>query len=328
MRHFCILLLAILMSFLCAAPAFAEEAPAENPLEGKSVLFVGDSICEAICEAAGGKWATGKSITGWAGRIIENNGMTGLNLGKSGASVSNCRGANMVVNQLAAQSQVNTDFDYVIMHGGVNDAWDSAPIGEITEGFDGPFVYATFAGGLEDMFQYAKKTYPNAQLGFIINFQLPSATYGKLSDMTEYVDMTIKICEKWEIPYLDLYNNESINKELKGTTTTYLHDYIHPNKDGYDVITPYVEDWMKTVADGTYTFPSEEPVESSEAVSEESSEAESEPAAESGDTSETSSEGGWSTGTVVSLVIAILVLLAAIATLTFTLLQRRKNNSK
>ncbi len=338
MRLSCILLLAFLMSFLCAVPAFAEDAPAdgasaENPLAGKSVLFVGDSICEAICEAAGGRWETGKSITGWAGRIIENNGMTGANLGKSGASVSNCRGANMVVNQLAAQSQVNTDYDYVIMHGGVNDAWDSAPVGEMTEGFDGPFVYSTFAGGLEDMFHYAKETFPNSQFGFIINFQLPSATYGRLSDMTEYVDMTIKICEKWEIPYLDLYNNESINGELKGTTTAYLHDYIHPNKDGYDIITPYVENWLKTVADGTYAFPSEEPSESSDAVSEESSEAESEPVAESGEasdeTSETSSEGGWfSVGNVVSLVISILVLLAAIATLTFTLLQRRKNRSK
>lgn len=295
------------------------------------MLFAGDSICEAICEAAGGRWETGKSIVGWAGRIIESNGMTGVNLGKGGASISNCRGTNTVVNQLAAHSQIKADYDYVIMHGGVNDAWDSAPVGGMAEGFDGPFDYTTFAGGLEDLFQYVKETYPNSQLGFIINFQLPKATYGRLSDMTEYVDMTIKICKKWKIPYLDLYNNEAINEELKGTTTAYLHDYIHPNKDGYDIITPYVEDWLKTVADGSYVFPPEETEASknAEAGLEETSEPESsgKSAGSVTDSEDPSESDGMTTSDIVALIISIASLIAAIVVLIVTILHFRKAHS-
>ena len=263
------ILFALLTLSFSSFAALAEEPPAEDPLEGKSVLFVGDSICEALCEWSNGRWPYGKDIVGWAGRIIYGHNMTGKNLGRSGASLSNCRGANTVISQLAQEK--NNVYDYVIMHGGANDAWDSAPVGEMTEGFEGPFDLTTFAGGLEDMFRYAKEAFPSAQLGFIINFRLPKGTYGRLSDMSEYMDLAIRICEKWEIPYLDLYHDDAFNEELKVTTNTYLHDYIHPNGEGYDVIAPHVDAWLQTVADGSYVYPSQDP-SGEESGSEEGSE--------------------------------------------------------
>lgn len=74
------------------------------------MLFVGDSICEAQCEWHDPVYAR---TIGWAGRILQSYGMSGLNAAKSGASVSDCRGSNTVYQQLARFAR--TDYDFVIL---------------------------------------------------------------------------------------------------------------------------------------------------------------------------------------------------------------------
>lgn len=233
----------------------------ESPLYQKKVLFVGDSITEARCE-----WNQGKTIVGWPGRIIEGNDMLGINKGVSGASVSNCRGGNTILAQLQAERK--NSYDFVIIHGGVNDAWDAAPVGTITEGFDAKFDFSTFAGGLETTFKYAKETFTDAQFGYIINFKINRAGIGKLTDMTEYFDMAKQICEKWQIPYIDLYTDEDFNNnQLQYKRTTNLPDLIHPNSKGFDIIAPVINDWMETIP--TYYEDLNKPEEeSSEVISE------------------------------------------------------------
>ncbi len=214
-----------------------------NPLYKKSVLFVGDSLCEAYCERESEEYSIKR---GWAGRIMLNNEMTGLNKSLGGASIGDCRGENLVINQLIAMN--GNQYDYLIIEGGGNDAWDSAPVGEMTEGFDGPFDRNTFAGGLENTFAYAKEHFKGSTFGYIVTFQMPSAPYGRMSDMSEYFALSKKICDKWEIPYLDLYFDEELNKNvLKSATNENLPDFVHPNSAGYNILAPIIENWMKTL---------------------------------------------------------------------------------
>ena len=214
-----------------------------NTLNQKSVLFVGDSLCEAYCERESAEYS---SRRGWAGRIMVDNGMTGLNKSLGGASIGNCRGENLVYNQLIAMT--GNEYDYLIIEGGANDAWDSAPVGVMTDGFDGPFDRDSFAGGLEATFAYAREHFPTAKLGFIVTFQMPSANYGRLPDMSEYFALSKKICDKWSVPYLDLYFDEAFNKNvLKSETNEHLPDFIHPNSAGYNLLAPRIESWMKTL---------------------------------------------------------------------------------
>ncbi|MBR6563014.1 MAG: SGNH/GDSL hydrolase family protein [Clostridia bacterium] len=267
MKRFFAILAAVFMlasGMLCVSAEESAETSidTESQLYKKCVLFAGDSICEASNE-----W--GSATVGWAGRIMQWNAMRGFNVGKSGASISTVRGANTVISQLQRQQKNALEFDFVIMHGGVNDAWDSAPVGVMTEGFDERFDTTTFAGGLEATFKYAKETFVNAKYGYIINFRQPLATkYGRLSDMSEYVEVAKQICDKWGIDYLDLYNDENLNQNLLKThTMKYLPDTIHPNTAGYDIISPIINDWMKTVTNETAeeSLPeSTEAVESSE----------------------------------------------------------------
>lgn len=212
-------------------------------LKNKSVIFVGDSLCEAVCEWNDPVYG---STVGWAGRIMAEKGMTGLNRSKGGASMSLCRGENTVINQLIAEK--DNKYDYCIIEGGGNDAWDSAPVGEMAEGFDGPFDMNTFAGGLEATFKYAKDNYKDSVLGFIVTFRMPAAQFGRMSDMSEYFALSKKICDKWEIPYLDLFFDYNLNKYLLKThTAECLPDTVHPNSKGYNILTPYIANWMETL---------------------------------------------------------------------------------
>ena len=99
----------------------------DSVLKDKKILFCGDSICAASvydykdCN----RW-------GWAGRISSATGCFYINAGVDGASLSTCRKENRILTQLEAHK--NEEFDLIVLHGGVNDAWDSIPAGKRSKG--------------------------------------------------------------------------------------------------------------------------------------------------------------------------------------------------
>lgn len=200
-------------------------------------LFLGDSICSANHDYP---------YHGWAGRIESSTGMDCINAGSSGASLSTARGTNRVINWYNLSK--GNRYGYIIMHGGVNDAWDSVAVGEMSGSFElSSFDTTTYAGGLEELFYHVTKDNPDAKLGYIINFATPSHTAGRTKDMTEYYEMGKKICEKWGIPYLNMYEDQDLSKELKVTSKTHLSDYLHPLPSGYDILYRYIMYWMETL---------------------------------------------------------------------------------
>ena len=212
----------------------------DSPLQGKSALFMGDSITQA------GPGDLSLYHCGWAGRIAASAGMECINAGVSGASVSTRFPDNRVITQM--DNYKNRSFDFVIMHGGVNDAWFEAPLGQMSEGTElSDFNITTFAGGLEELFYTAKKNYPEAPLGYIVNYPT-TWSEGKLSELDKYMDEAIKICEKWGVSYLDLYHDTNLHKELKIDKLVYLPDRVHPNGLGFDILAPKIETWMEMLA--------------------------------------------------------------------------------
>lgn len=221
-------------------------------LYGKKALFVGDSITAGAFDGSANK--------SWAGRIAQSTGLVSTNGGVSGASISDCRSgegkSGRVIDQLNQNS--TGSFDYVIMHGGVNDAWDMVDVGEVTDHYDvSKLDPSTYVGGLEETFAKAKELFPNATYGFIMNFALPMCPYGNISDMSEYFAGAKEACEKWGVDYLDLYNNTDFcYNVLKVNTSTYFGDtyYCHPNAAGHNLIAPMVEAWMKTLVPKNQTL--------------------------------------------------------------------------
>lgn len=225
---------------------FAREA--NSPLEGKRVLFLGDSL-------GAGQWDDGR-VRAWAGRIAEQFGTVSDNQAIGGYCFSNIRGSGpMILNQLNKVKR--NEYDMVILEGGVNDAWGTvdgtnkiAPVGEMSESFDpDDFDVSTFAGGFEKTLSMVFDYYSDATVGYIAVFNMKAATgIGKVTEMEPYYDMAKQICEKWDVAYLDMYHDDYVNDELMAVTTSkYLKDPVHPNKEGYDRISPYIGKWMETL---------------------------------------------------------------------------------
>ncbi|MBR1416691.1 MAG: SGNH/GDSL hydrolase family protein [Bacilli bacterium] len=150
----------------------------------------------------------------------------------------------------------NINYDYIIMQGGVNDLIYDTPIGQLSNGFDlTNFDKNTLYGGLETYLYYVTNKWPKAKIGYIITYYTPNYTERNLkwnyTDYKKYNDAIKNTLNKWNITYLDLfdgtYNNESYSDILKVETKTYLPDGLHLNDNGYNLISPYIYEWLESL---------------------------------------------------------------------------------
>lgn len=235
-----------------------------NPLFRKTAIFVGDSIC------AGGSADDG--LNGWAGRIGRNNQMLWKNFGISGATfTSGLTGSSGVISdQPIADPVYSGTPDYIIIEGGTNDAdligsaldtlpekFGSYTLGDYTSDFDN----TTYCGAIEKLFKNACNNAKQAKIGVIIapkmgqlNATITDYTAGH-NNRRKYFETLIKLCEKWGIPYLNLWDGSILNPMLPNQYTygqassdgKYYTDGQHLTSEGYDYVSPIIEAWMRTL---------------------------------------------------------------------------------
>ena len=218
-----------------------DELPPErylsNPLKGRNVLTIGDSLCDAAREpkVAG--------MRGWARRIWDAYDACVFNAGIGGAAFSNCRlGRPRTTEWHQICRQVHRypeyEYDYILLEGGANDCRGEAAIGQVSESFDpATFDPTTYAGGLELLIYEAVKTYGDtAAIGYMSMYKTNHPA--RSISLEDYFKVGKKICEKWGIEYLDMYN------ELEFDTVTLTVDGGHANKEGYDYLAPYINPFM------------------------------------------------------------------------------------
>ena len=221
-----------------------------NPLFGKVAIFDGDSICHA----------TSADGIGWAGRIGMANNMMWQNFGISGGTFTGGFG-----NHCISETDYGiTQPDYIIIEGGTNDA---DKIGSILNGakpdkfgtlnlvgYDEEFSTNTYCGAIESLFKRLLTTYPNAKIGVIIAQKMGvSNNYTKEgNNRRAYFEVLMQLCEKWGIPYINLWDKGRLNPKLSvyytnGSEGEYYTDGQHLTARGYDLISPMIEEWMRTL---------------------------------------------------------------------------------
>lgn len=158
------------------------------------------------------------------------------------------------------------DLDYLILEGGTNDAdligTDTEKFGSVNmEDYSGNYDDSTFCGACESLLYKAITYFPNAKIGFIIAQKMgrTSKGYGENYNRRKFFLKIIEICKKWGIPYIDLWDESPLNPML---TTYYDKDltaeeninngkaYIdgqHLTGKGYDIISPKIEAWIRTL---------------------------------------------------------------------------------
>ena len=206
---------------------------------GKSALYLGDSISYGAEDDVPG--------TAWCGRIERLYGLEGRNVSRSGWYLAdNVYSSDGVTKRGVIETELNnvqpSDYDYIIMQGGVNDIWSGKPsLGVITEEGTTEFDTDTTLGALEHLFYTAKQLAPNAKLGFIINFK--SGVFSE-TKWAQFATAANQVCEKWGVACLDLTDNDNLNAVFN---SSHLKDGIHPNAAGYDILSVIIGEWIKGI---------------------------------------------------------------------------------
>lgn len=219
-----------------------------NPVtifDNKVMLFTGDSICY------GANWrptVEDYSNTGWR-KIIQENYPKSVTYGYGigGTTISKRSGrTDSILERMPKMFSEHPEADYIIIEGGVNDAYNitDCPIGTISTGYTAELNENSFAGALESIFKYAQINWIGKKIGYIVTFKVPSAM-GQFK-FNEYMDIAKQICEKWSIPYCDLYNESNLNYYIQEVSDAYGGG-LHPNEAGYRIITNKIEKWMETL---------------------------------------------------------------------------------
>ncbi len=215
----------------------------------ESAIFFGDSITHGKCM----DFTKEEDHYSWTNYIKDTYDIEVYNMGVNGRRLGK-------INKLYLDIE-NTDdtlkekkFTYVILHGGINDVGGDVPIGTYDPyDFSGNYDTDTFLGGLEMYLYDAIKTWPKSKIGYIINYKNPKDSKRPNEKTKKYFDLLKEVLEKWQISYIDLYEGVSNDGKrysedlLKVDTTIYLFDRLHLRKEGYEIISPYIYEWMKTL---------------------------------------------------------------------------------
>ncbi len=164
------------------------------------------------------------------------NGATWINNAESGA--------NMAVTSNPAHTPIVTKIssyagaaDAIIIDGGVNDINNGIPMGSIATNYDAVYNTGTFCGALESALQHIMDRYPLAVKLYII----PHSFAKDNSYVDSIYSKAIEICDKWNMPCLDMRKCSQIAMTSKNKSKyTY-----NPNSKKGDGVHP-VESWYRT----------------------------------------------------------------------------------
>ena len=162
------------------------------------------------------------------------------------------------------------DADYVILEGGSNDAdllgnaflgSEKTRLGTFEKGdYSGDYDRSTFTGALESVFYRATKYWMGKKIGFIIAHKMKenSADMDVFYNRRVYFDRAAEICEKWGIPYIDLWKTYYLNpflpwmfdktkskEELNSENVCFYVDGQHLSSRGYDVTADIINSWIE-----------------------------------------------------------------------------------
>lgn len=220
-----------------------------NPYKNKTIVVFGDSIL------AGWGWKEG---TGIIQPLKEKyTDATWINKAESGA--------NMAVTSSPAHTPIVTQIknytgaaDAIIFDGGVNDINSSIPVGSIESGYDASYNTRTFCGALESALQHIMDRYPLAVKLYII----PHSFAKDNSYVDSIYSKAIEICDKWNMPYLDMRKCSQIAMTSKNKSkytrnaNSGVGDGVHPVESWYRTFySPVIDQKLRNLGIGYTTAP-------------------------------------------------------------------------
>lgn len=202
------------------------------------------------------KWLTDVNLTWWY-RVINNFNMNlGVNESWAGSRVFStginnysCFGPDRHMASMTRLNNLDDNGvpDVIFFYGGTNDIGNLINLVE----FDSNAEYATgrvdltktayssFTEAYTLAIRRMKYLYPHAEL--IVLLPLNTKTYYTNEELNDYTRVIKKICDYYNVFYIDL----SLSGINESNLSTYLIDGIHPNEKGMYLIARYIESEIK-----------------------------------------------------------------------------------
>lgn len=235
----------------------------ENLLFKKTIIWNGDSICAGSTKAGN-----------WAERISQKYNMICKNYAVGGGTIAQgfpiCQGGEIrhsVLKTIDTMYEEYPDADFIVFEGGTNDAdliergdGPGLSLGSFdSENFSGNYDLTTFSGCLETLFYKALKYWNGKKICYIVAQKMGTLPNQRRKRRI-YFDIAVKICKKWGIPYIDLWEGCYLNPSLPNMYDSsktpeenhienkgYYIDGQHLTKRGYDFTTEIIEKFLNTL---------------------------------------------------------------------------------
>lgn len=212
-------------------------------LKGKKVLVFGDSIM----------FGSGNNGFGVGEYLVKDLGVTCKKYAVGGARVGFKEGKSWIPEQVMKAIENREEADYIVFDGFTNDCNISegatepdVPLGEIPYGYECGDVFSLtkegsdFSACFQSVIYTFLTRFPQAKLLFVRPHNM-----GRRDDKLQrkYGKRAISICEKWGVPYVDLYRESGLNTFIPVhrdmfTCDSYgwgKGDCTHPNAAGYEL---------------------------------------------------------------------------------------------
>ena len=214
----------------------------DNPFEGKRFGFLGDSITHGLDPDHSTHYHTTVLPHPWANQVADALGANMINYGVNSATVVPVD--NHPTPLIEKYKEMSPDLDYVIVMGGINDAFNKIPLGKMEDRDS-----STFYGGLHILYKALAQKYKRKDGKHVIVMTYPryDALHTVRTDVTfdKFIQAMRDVAGYYSIPILDLYNNCEISPfsddefEYWIENDAIKHDGLHnphPRQSAADII--------------------------------------------------------------------------------------------
>ncbi|MBO5371543.1 MAG: SGNH/GDSL hydrolase family protein [Lachnospiraceae bacterium] len=139
-----------------------------------------------------------------------------------------------IVYDIGKQIELASDIepDFICFNGMTNDAREDAVIqspGILSKTFDGNYDTTTFIGAFETICYKLRNKYKNSIIIYICPHKMPTRTEHAQDTLQNHVRCA---CEKWSIPYVDIYRKGDINTCIDTMRMEFSYDNMTDSKNG------------------------------------------------------------------------------------------------